>query len=269
MQWLELHNVEYGECIVFGRLPSRYSDGGLRKHQPEDPRRGFGFQRLCGPNVDGALFRLLRARVFVDPLSQGTISVGCIRCCRNAAGILTASFCRYPPAGRARAAFVAGFCFICLCILAAAERLCAGQFERPANYLAVSRKVRGRTAVYPIAGGSSFLFDGVTYEVLWPDRRGVPLFGALRFGGGTVKTSAWLPRFCRRRPAAFWSSRRATGRRIDACCQSSPLRAEGIAQLDALLEQIDALLPELHLLPTAPDVCTDFDRSGHDGSLFR
>ena len=33
-----------------------------------------------------------------------------------------------------------------------------------------------------------------------------------------------------------------------------PLQAEKIARLDALLEQVDLLVPELQLLPTAPDI---------------
>lgn len=114
-------------------------------------------------------------------------------------------------------------------------------------------KSAGADRVYPIAGGSSFLFDGVTYEVLWPDREGYPfseLFASAVEQLNVCLASPFLPEAARR----FLELKARYGKAYDACCQSSPLRAEGIAQLDALLEQIDALLPELHLLPTAPDV---------------
>ena len=71
MQWLELHNVEYGECIVLGGAHHDILMVDCGSINQKIREGNFGFQRLCRPNFNGTLFCLLRACVFADSLSSG------------------------------------------------------------------------------------------------------------------------------------------------------------------------------------------------------
>ena len=251
MQWLELHNVEYGECIVLGgshhdilmvdcgSINQKIREGDLDFSAYVDPTL---MERYSG--CSGREFLL--THYHRDHLC------GLYQMLSKRGGYFDRILLPVSPADARGQHLLLDFALFVYAFLPRQSDYAQVNLSALRIFSRIAKSA-GADRVYPIAGGSSFLFDGVTYEVLWPDREGYPfseLFASAVEQLNVCLASPFLPEAARR----FLELKARYGKAYDACCQSSPLRAEGIAQLDALLEQIDALLPELHLLPTAPDV---------------
>ena len=107
--------------------------------------------------------------------------------------------------------------------------------------------------VVPVGQGDCFGFDGVAYDVLWPPRRDC-VFSDL-FAGAVEEmnvclSSPFLPECARQ----FLALKNAFCQAYLACCAGGPLDALRVAECSRLLAEIDALLPAVNLLPSAPDI---------------
>ncbi len=116
----------------------------------------------------------------------------------------------------------------------------------------VVRKV-GAGRVCVLKAGSSFQFDGVEYEVLWPAENGFPfsdLFAAAVEDMNVCLSSPFLPESARdfmRLKEEFCSA-------YLTCCQTVPLEQSGINSIYTILNSIKEMIPQLLLLSSAPDI---------------
>lgn len=114
-------------------------------------------------------------------------------------------------------------------------------------------KLTPHTQVFPVGQGDSFSFDGVTYDVLWPPRREY-IFSDL-FAGAVEEmniclSSPFLPECARQ----FLALKNAFCQAYLACCTGGPLNEQYVAKCVQLLSEIDELIPSVNLLPSAPDI---------------
>lgn len=251
MQYIELHNVEYGECIVLGggRGEILMVDcGSMNRVRREDGRE----LSLCVN--EGILERYRRApsRAFLlshchrDHLSGFWNLLGKEPKYFNQI-FLPASPCDH--LGRALLLEFALFIFVFLrdqTDYSRANIASLRLYER-------ASRASGPETVRGLAAGDSFTFDNVTYDVLWPRREDYPfsdLFANAVEELNVELSSPFLPSCA----AKFQALKNEFCR---ACCRAAsgmPLTEETVSACTSLLLQIDELAPQLNLLPPAPDV---------------
>ena len=224
MQWLELHNVEYGECIVLGgshhdilmvdcgSINQKIREGDLDFSAYVDPTL---MERYSG--CSGREFLL--THYHRDHLC------GLYQMLSKRGGYFDRILLPVSPADARGQHLLLDFALFVYAFLPRQSDYAQVNLSALRIFSRIAKSA-GADRVYPIAGGSSFLFDGVTYEVLWPDREGYP-FSEL-FASAVEQLNVCLASpFCRRRPAAFWSSRRATGRRMTPAANRPPSGRKG------------------------------------------
>ena len=127
MQWLELHNVEYGECIVLGgahhdilmvdcgSINQKIREGNLDFSDYVDPTLMERYSACSG-------------RAFLLTHYHRDHLCGLYQMLAKRGGYFDRILLPVSPAYTWEA-FAAGFCVVCLCVFATAKRLCASQFE--------------------------------------------------------------------------------------------------------------------------------------------
>ena len=251
MRYLELHNVEYGECVVLGGSHGEIlmvDCGSMNRNRKEDGRE----LTLCVNEGILERYRKSPSRAFLlshchrDHLSGFW----------NLLGKEPKYFSRiYLPAspcdahGRYLLLEFALFVFVFLrdqTDYSRANIASLRLFERAA-------RASGPETVRGLGAGDSFAFDGVTYDVLWPVRENypfAPLFASAVEDMNVELSSPFLPECAARFQALKSEFCRAYGR----AASGKELDAQQAAECTALLLRIDELAPELNLLPPAPDI---------------
>lgn len=114
-------------------------------------------------------------------------------------------------------------------------------------------KIAGADRIFALKAGDSFVFDDVTYDVLWPREQEFPfsdLFTAAVEDMNVCLSSPFLPQCAR----DFMRLKEQFCADYAACCRTVPLCQENIDRVAAVLGRIEELIPQLLLLPSAPDI---------------
>ena len=111
----------------------------------------------------------------------------------------------------------------------------------------------GPECVFPVKQGDSFSLESITYDVLWPKVSGFP------YENGFVSAVSAMDGFLSQpfMPDAareFLQLKREFCLAYMACQSSSPVRMECIDELDEITREISRLVPNLLLLPCAPEI---------------
>ncbi len=251
MQWLELHNVEYGECIVLGGargdifmvdcgssnqkiregdMPfSDYVESGIRRRYADCASRSFLLTHYHRDHLCG--FRQL---LDADPAYFGRIF-----------------FPASPCDGRGRPLLLefALFVYAFLSRLTDYSQVNVSAlkiFERTA-------KETGADRLFALKAGDSFEFDGVAYDVLWPVQTDFPFSGIFADAVEQMNiclSSPFLPQVAH----DFMRLKEEFCAAYTACCATAPLRQENIDRVSSILNSIEQLIPQLALLPAAQDI---------------
>lgn len=251
MQWLELHNVEYGECIVLGgahhdilmvdcgSINQKIREGDVSFTSYVDP---VLLERYAG--CSGKEFLL--THYHRDHLC------GLYQILARRGGYFDRIFLPVSPADAKGRALLLEFALFVYAFLPRHSDYALVNISALRIFNRVA-KLAGADRVYPLAAGSNFAFDGVTYDVIWPDASGYPfssLFASIVENLDVCLSSPFLPEVAGR----FLKKKEAFCKAYAECCKTVPLTPEHITRLDALLDDVDAMIPELLLLPSAPDV---------------
>lgn len=251
MRYLELHNVEYGECAVFGGAKDEIlmvDCGSMNRVRDEDGRE------LTECIGEGILSRYRNApsRAFLLSHCHRDHLSGLWGLLGKEPKYFSQIYLPANPCDRLGRALLLEFALFVFVFqrdqtdYARANVASLRLFERAAN-------AAGPETVRGLGAGDSFSFDGVTYDVLWPRREDYPfseLFSGIVEELNVLLSSPFLPECAQR----FLALKNEFCR---ACCAVSSGRvpdAEAVAKAAVLLAKIDDLAPELGLLPPAPDV---------------
>lgn len=265
MQYLELHNVEYGECIVLGgkckdifmvdcgSINQKIREGDVdfseyivqniarRYHTAPDRRfllTHFHRDHLCG----------LNQILHYDPHYFSRI------------------YLPYSPQDRRGNPLLLEFALFVYVFL-----------SRQTNYSQMNvsalkifdrmASVTGCDCIYTLKADDTFSFDGITYDVLWPQQEEYPfneMFSSIVEDLNVCLSSPFLGS----QAGEFLQLKERFGQEYLACCKAFreqnraplPVREQAVANLTSIMEQIDAIIPELNLLPTVPDIVEILNR---------
>jgi hypothetical protein len=121
------------------------------------------------------------------------------------------------------------------------------------HMLSRTAKKAGANRIFTLNAKDTFVFDGVQYEVLWPAEKSYP-FSTL-FVDSVEKMNICLSSpFLPDAAGEFLRLKEEFSAAYLACCQSAPLKQTGISHVYTILEQIKNRIPQLLLLPPAPDI---------------
>lgn len=265
MQYLELHNVEYGECIVLGGKCkdifmidcgsinqkiregdvdfSEYTVKNIAKRYHTVPDRRFlltHFHRdhLCGLN------HILN----YDPHYFSRI------------------YLPFSPQDRHGSPLLLEFALFVYVFLSRQTNYSQMNvsalkiFERMAA-------VTGYDCIYTLKAGDTFSFDGVSYDVLWPQQEEYQ-FDELFVAAVEDMNVCLSSPFLGGRASEFLKLKEQFGREYIACCRAFgernraplPVRKQAVERLVSIMNKIDDIIPELNLLPTVPDIIEILNR---------
>lgn len=118
---------------------------------------------------------------------------------------------------------------------------------------------KSKSRIFALAMGSSFQFDGVIYDVLWPAAAEYPfsgLFSAAVEDMNVCLSSPFLPG----EAGEFLKLKEQFCAAYLACCRTSPFNPENITRMNTILNSIEKCLPQLKRLPSAPDIAEILER---------
>ena len=251
MQFLEVHNVEYGECIVLGGAHrdilmvdcgssnrtiregdtafSAYVDPAILRRYAGCSARSFLLTHYHRDHLCG-FHRILEA----SPNWFGRIFLPASPCDRQGRPLLL-EFALFVYAFMSRQTDYSQVNISALKI-----------FDRTA-------KLAGADRIFALKAGDSFTFDGVTYDVLWPAPQDFPfnsLFADAVEELNVCLSSPFLPQYAR----DFMRLKDEFCAAYTEMCLTAPVRQEKIDRVSSILYSIEHLIPQLQLLPAAPDI---------------
>lgn len=251
MQWLELHNVEYGECIVLGGAHHEILMVDCGSINQKIREGDVDFSAYVDPTLMER-YSDCSSRAFLLTHYHRDHLCGLYQMLAKRGGYFDQIYLPVSPADSHGQRLLLEFALFVYAFLPRQSDYAQVNLSALRIFSRVAKSA-GAERVFPIEGGSCFSFDGVTYDVLWPKGEGYPfsdLFASAVESLNICLASPFLPDAARR----FLDLKACCGKAYAACCAAAPLQPEAIARLEGLLEQVDALIPELRLLPTAPDI---------------
>lgn len=250
MRWIELHNMEYGECIVLGAareilMVDCGSSNLVIRESGTD----------CSDYVENGIMRRYRCmdvRAFLLTHCHHDHISGLWRILKKSPGYFHHIFLPVSPLderGKPLILEFALFVYVFLNRLTGYSKVNVSALELFIRTV----KAAGTQNVTAIRQGDSFIFDGVTYDILWPRETGFPfpsLFASAVEEMNICLSSPYLPAFV----SEFLRLKDQFCSAYTDCCRVSPVSAEGVAETSALLDRISGLIPQLLLLPCAHDI---------------
>lgn len=262
---VDLHDVEYGDCVVLHGGESAPSGGPA-------PSGGEALMVDCGSSNrlirDGdtpffdyvrrgimPLYRGARERSFLLTHCHRDHLCGLWRILREDAGYFDRLFLPVSPSGsNGRLALLEFALYVHTFVgrMTGYRHLNTGVlrlFQRTAQAAGAGR-------VYPLRAGDAFPFCGEEYEILWPPESGFPFSRELN-----GRLSRWdellsepsLPAAARE----FLRVKMEFAAAYAVCCRQSPADGRAVSETDALLRRAESLVPELRLLPCAGEITSD------------
>lgn len=251
MKYLEVHNVEYGECVVLGgskREILMVDCGSMNRKIREGD---VEFTDYVYGGIMGR-YAALDSRAFLLTHCHRDHVCGFWQILNTDPGYFGRIYLPAAPCGECGRPLLLEFAVYVFAFL---NRL-TGYSKANAGELRLfirAARAAGPERVYPVRAGDSFRFDGAEYDVLWPRPEGYPFSASLRElveKADRLLSSPFLPadaedflllkrRFC----SAYLS-----------CCGRSPLAREDVEELELLCGRLEDLIPRLLLLPVAREV---------------
>jgi len=257
MQWMEVHNVEYGECIVLGgahkdilmvdcgsinqkiregdTMFSSYVDPAILRRYSDCTFRSFLLTHYHRDHLCG-----FRQILDANPNYFNRIFLPAAPCDTHGRPLLL-EFALFVYTFLSRQTDYSQVNVSALKI-----------FDRTA-------KIAGAGRIFALKAGDSFEFDNVTYDVLWPKPEDFPfsdLFAGAVEDMNICLSSPFLPETARE----FLRLKEQFCAAYLACCKTVPLQQEKIDGITSILNSIEELIPQLLLLPPAPDIAEILSR---------
>lgn len=251
---VDLHDVEYGECIVLhGGGEALMVDCGSNNRLIRDGNVPFFdyVRRGIMP-----LYRELRARSFLLTHCHRDHLCGLWRILREDPGYFDRLFLPVSPAGQNGRLALLEFALYVHTFVGRMTDYC----HLNTGVLRLYRRTvrcAGAERVFPLRAGDLFPFAGEDYEVLWPPESGFPFSKELN--GRIAQWDSLLSSGPLSPPAAreFLRLKMEFSAAYDACCRQSPVNPQTVSEADGILCRVEALVPELRRLPSAGRITAD------------
>ncbi|UZT82497.1 MBL fold metallo-hydrolase [Caproicibacterium sp. BJN0003] len=252
MEWLEMHNVEYGECIVLGGHHNDLLmvDCGSTNRKIREGETDFRSY------VDPALLNRYDGfsnRAFLLTHYHRDHLCGMREILDKRPGWFSTCYLPCTPADENGKALLLDFSLIAYAFMT--RRTGYGQVNTAAVkiFFQTMRALLGGK-LYALGEGDRFLFDDVEYEVLWPKRRGFifeEAFQEISEELNVMLASPFLPDCVR----DFVDLKEDFCKAYLEMCGHAPVREADVAHTMAILNRIDDLIPILQKQPVALDIC--------------
>jgi hypothetical protein len=258
MQWMEIQNVECGECIVLGgkKRDILMVDCGSSNNKIRDGSTDF-------PDyVENGIMRRYRgmdSRAFLLTHCHRDHVCGLWQILKTSPSYFNRYYLPTSPcdkSGRPLLLEYALFVYVFLNRLTGYSKVNICELE----LLSRVAKAAGADSIYTVRAGDTFDFDDVTYEVLWPEETDFPfppIFASAVEDLNVCLSSPFLPATA----SEFLRLKDQFCTVYSECCKCKPLREEHIAELDAILNRITDLIPQLLLLPCTADAADILNNS--------
>ena len=265
MQWLEMHNVEFGECIVIGGSDNSILmvDCGSMNHKIRENEMEVSdyIQQYVMPR-----YRDIKERSFLLTHFHRDHMAGFRQIIKHEPQYFQRIYLPMTPVdenGRALLIEFAVYVFAFLGRQSEYSQMSVGAlriFERLHGIL-------GADAITTVGRGRSFSFDGVTYDVLWPSTQNYPFSSAFTDIVEELDICLSSP-FLGKNASVFLQLKHQFSQEYIHCCEIlSGERHGDIAETEAsierlknLLDAIEELIDSLLLLPAAQDVLEILER---------
>ena len=250
MRWIDLHDVGWGECVVLGgdRGGILMVDcGSSNLKLGED---GPGFYEYVTDSVVPR-YRDAENRSFFLTHCHRDHLCGLWRILEAAPDYFCTLYLPVPPEGEDGRPLLLEFALYVSVFL---SRLTGYAKVNAAVLTLFTRAVRlaGAGAVIPVREGDSFFLDGTEYEVIWPPEAGFPYPEKLAEAVDALDSMLSAPFLppCAREFLELRDRFCEAHRRM---CSCSPVREEDAGETRTLYERLQALVPDLLLLPRAEE----------------
>lgn len=257
MRWIELHNLEYGECVVLGgRQSILMVDCGSMNVKRRDSGRLLDD---CYAQI-ATRYEAFLSRDFLLTHYHKDHYHGFDKIIRMHPGYFNRVYLPFLPQDHSRQPIYLDFAIFAHLFsphqsdCAQYNTACVKAFKKLSTHLGIDR-------LFLLRAGDQFTFDQVDYDVLWPPETGFEYDPTLVHGVDQLNllfASPFRPEFERR----FFQVKNALLSAYQQCCQAfsarkrtaPALRHEAMALYLSLLAELEALKPQLLLSPQAHDV---------------
>lgn len=249
MQWLEVHNVGYGECIVLGaRREILMTDCGSSNLKIPG---GMDFSEYVQTRVMPR-YMDTENRAFLLTHCHRDHMCGLRRILKLSPSYFNRIFLPAAPRGESGQPLLLEFALFAFVFL---NRLTGYSKVNVSVLRLFSRAARaaGAEHVFPVKAGDSFTAAGTVYDVLWPRETDFPYSTAFTSAVGQLNACLTQP-FLPGAAAEFLQLKQAFCSAYTACQSYSPVRVEYTLELEEILRRITKLIPNLLLLPCAPEI---------------
>lgn len=265
MDWLEMHNVEFGECIVMGGGDNSMLmvDCGSMNHKIRE-----NDMEVCDYIAQYVMprYRDVKERSFLLTHFHRDHMAGFRQILKKEPGYFQRIYLPMTPVdsrGRALLIEFAVYVFAFLGRQSEYSQMSVGAlriFERLHGIL-------GADAIVTVGRGSAFSFDGVDYDVLWPSVENYPFSSLFTDIVEELDVCLSSP-FLGKNAPAFLELKRKFADEYIACCKllSGENRGEiidieaSIERMAGTLDAIEELIDSLLFLPAAQDILEILDR---------
>lgn len=251
MEWMHLHNMEYGECVVLGSarqeilmvdcgsMNQKIREGDLPVtsyiHSSVMPRyascksRSFLLTHFHRDHLCGLFDILEKDSAYFDRIYLPVAP-------RNAAG----------------QALLLEFALFVFAFMGHSSYYSQGNISALKIFNRLAKQT-GAERLFPIGAEDCFVFDGVSYEVLWPEKEAYPfseLFTSVVEDLNICVSSPYLPESAR----IFMDLKEQFCKAYMDLCKNAPVKEEKLQRLSRLLARLELLIPQLNTLPCTPDI---------------
>jgi hypothetical protein len=257
MQWLEVHNVEYGECIVMGGAHHDIFMVDCGSINQKIREGDLAFSSYVDPAIVSR-YSGCTARSFLLTHYHRDHLCGFRQLLEGSPNYFNRVFLPASPCDKRGRPLLLEFALFVYVFLNRQSDFSQGNVSSLKLFEQVSKKA-GADRIYALKAGDSFLFDGVTYDILWPAAEDFPfsdLFADAVEEMNICLSSPFLPEYA----GEFMRLKEQFCGAYLACCETAPLKQENIDRISAVLSQIDALASQLLLLPAAQDIAEILSR---------
>ena len=251
MQWLEMHNVEYGECIVLGGAKNDILMVDCGSINQKIREGDVAFRSYVNPTLVNR-YSGKASRSFLLTHYHRDHLCGLLQILKTRPDYFDRIFLPAPPLDKRGTPLLLEFALFVYVFLNHQSDYSRVNLSALKIFDRIAQTA-GADRIYPLKAGSSFAFDGVTYEVLWPRQENYPfqdLFASAVEELNVCLSSPFLPDAAPK----FLKLKEEFCQAYLECCKTAPVQQEKIDALNVVLGRIDDLAPELCLLPSAPDI---------------
>lgn len=250
MRWIDLHDVGWGQCVVLGGDRGGILMVDCGSSNLKLGENGPGFYEYVTDSIVPR-YRGAESRSFFLTHCHRDHLCGLRRILEAAPDYFGALYLPVPPDGEDGRPLLLEFALYASVFL---NRLTGYARVNVSLLTLFSRAARlaGAGAVFPVREGDSFFLDGTEYEVIWPPETGFPYppeISAAVDALDAMLSAPFLPPCARE----FLELRNRFCTAYRAMCSVSPVRGEEAEETAALYDRLEALVPNLLLLPCAED----------------